>query len=141
MTAAPIKDNSAIQGYVGIVEDITDSKRAAAALAESQERLNIALTSARIACFDWDIVNDKRIWDENVHRLLGTDPQTFKGSTEEFLRIIHPEDRGTMEQALRQAIETGTLEIEYRAILPDGTVRHIASSGKVYCDDSVRPSA
>ena len=138
LIAAVIEDKAAVQGYVGIVEDITEQKRAEAALFESRERLSLALASARIASFDWDIVNDRRIWDENVHRLLGTDPRNFKGTTKEFFRVIHMEDRPLMQKALDSAIETGALEVEYRAVLPNGEIRHISSRGKVHYDSSGR---
>jgi PAS domain S-box-containing protein len=127
-------------GYVNLYpSDITDRKRAEEALFVSRERLSLALASSGIAVFDWDIVNNTRIWDRNVHRMLGTDPETFTGTAEEFFRIVHPDDRLTMEEALSCAVKKGALEVEYRAIWPDGRIRHIASKGKVHHDSSGRP--
>jgi len=127
-----------VGGLIIFCEDITKRKIAESALAENRERLDLALASAKIATFEWDIVNNRRKWDANVHRLLGTDPATFAGSAEEFFRIIHPDDRESMRQALAGAIEMGTLETEYRAVLPDGAIRHVASRGNVHRDASGR---
>ena len=112
-----------------------ESRRAEEKLAQSQERLHLALNSSGMATFDWDIVNNRRIWDDNVHGLLGTNPENFTGTAEEFFRVIHPEDRSSVQLALSRAIEiTGEYESEYRAVWPDGIIRHIAARGKIHCD-------
>jgi len=122
------------------VHDITERKRAEQALAESRERLDLALSSARMATFDWDIVKDKRTWSDALHRLLGTRPETFTGIAEEFFRVIHPEDRGAVQAALTKALEpNATYETEYRAVWPDASIRHIAARGMVHRDHAGRP--
>jgi PAS domain S-box-containing protein len=103
------------------------------------DRLELALASSRMATFDWDIVRNKRIWSGGVHSLLGTKPETFTGTAEEFFRILHPEDRGTVAAALDRGIETTDLyETEYRAIWPDGSIHHIAARGKFHRDNEGR---
>jgi PAS domain S-box-containing protein len=115
------------------IRDITERKRAEEALQQSRERLDLALVSSRMATFEWDIVKNKRIWSEGVHRLLGTKPETFTGEAEEFFQIIHPEDRNTVQAALARAIETtGVYETEYRAVWPDDSIRYIAARGYVH---------
>jgi PAS domain S-box-containing protein len=118
---------------------LEESRRTEEALAKSQERLALALTSSGMATFEWDIVKNKCIWDDHVHSLLGTDPVTFTGTGEEFFRVMRPEDRSFVQAALSRAIEiTGDYETEYRAVWPDGTIRHIAARGKVHCDSAGR---
>jgi PAS domain S-box-containing protein len=120
------------QCILGTVIDISERKRIEEALHESRARLDLALHSSRMATFDWDIVNNKRSWSDGVHELLGTNPETFTGEAEEFFEVVHPEDRGTVKAALARAVEiTGELETEYRAVRPDGSMRHIAARGKV----------
>ena len=109
-----------------------------AALRESRERLSLALASSGMATFDWDIVNDKRTWDDNVHRMLGTRPETFAGTADELFRVIHPDDRDTVQDALSKALDTGVYETEFRAVWPDGSIRRIATRGRVRYDDSGR---
>jgi PAS domain S-box-containing protein len=122
-----------------LFNDITEAKLAEAALRGSRERLDLALSSSRMATFDWDIVKNKRAWSDGVHSLLGTNLETFTGTVEEFFRIIHPEDRGFVQANLDRAVETiGVYETEYRAIWPDGTVHHISARGKVHSDDAGR---
>jgi Glu-tRNA(Gln) amidotransferase subunit E-like FAD-binding protein len=83
--------------------------------------------------FEWDIVNDKRIWDDSIHRLLMTNPLTFTGTAEEFYRVIHPDDRDAARIALAKAVNIdGVYDTEYRAVWPDGTIHHIAARGKIH---------
>jgi PAS domain S-box-containing protein len=132
-------ENGAIL-WDGVVSDITERKRVEEALRESRERLDLALVSARMATFDWDIVNNKRIWSEGVHSLLGTKPETFTGEADEFFRILPLEDRSVVQAALARAVQTnGVYETEYRAIWPDGSIHAIAARGKVHFDTSGRP--
>ena len=121
----------------GVQSDITVRKQAEVALRESLERLDLALTSSRMATFDWDIVKNTRTWSDSVHSLLGTKPETFTGAAEEFFQVIHPEDRGAVQAALARAVEiTGQYETEYRAVRPDGSIRHMAARGKIQRDNS-----
>ena len=109
------------------------------ALAESRERLSLALISGEMATFDWDIIKNKRTWDDYVHILFGTNPETFTGTAEEFFQVILPEDRSTVQKALSKAIElTGEYEAEYRVVWPDGTIRYIAARGKIHRDSAGR---
>jgi two-component system CheB/CheR fusion protein len=127
------------RGAVAILVDITEHKRIETELIENQERLQLALASSEMATFEWDIAQDKHTWSENVHHLLGTTPATFTGKTEEFLQVIHPEDRSTAQANIDRALATGVYENEYRAVWPDGAIHHIAARGKVHCDREGRP--
>jgi len=116
-----------------------ESRKIQEELTESQARLTLALNSSGMAIFEWDIVNNRRNWDDNVHRLLGTDPTTFTGAADDFFRVLPPEDRNIVQAALAEAIEnTGEYDTEYRAVWPDGTIRHIAARGKVHRDSTGR---
>ena len=51
---------------------------------------------------------------------------------EDFQARVHPEDRAMRDNAIKMAIATkGTYELEYRILLPDGTIRWI--SGRARC--------
>jgi len=103
------------------------------ALRKSEERLGIALRSAQMGTFDWDIVRNKRTWDDNVHAILGTDPKVFTGKEEDFFNIILPEDRNGVKAALAKSVEKDVpYETAYRVVWPDGSVHHIMARGQVY---------
>ncbi len=66
----------------GIATEITEIKRIHENLRESEERLNVALTSAHAGAWTWDIKNDIVIWDEYIYKLFGLKPSTFVGTME-----------------------------------------------------------
>jgi C4-dicarboxylate-specific signal transduction histidine kinase len=50
---------------------------------------------------------------------------------------VHPEDRALRDSAIRGAIEThGEYEIEYRVLLPDGTLRWIGARGRCATEEN-----
>ena len=107
--------------------------------ASSGQQLKLALASAGMGSFEWDIPRERRYFDAAFHRLMGLDPESFDGTREAFYAAIHPEDRDQVSASLHRALETGEYETECRAVWPDGSVHHIAARGRVYLDPQGRP--
>ena len=141
-SGAPIKDGDGnIMGAVLVFRDITGRKMDEAMLRESKTRLDLALRSADMGAWHWDIPADKRYFDDQVCRLLGIDPQTFTGNAAEFFDVVHPDDRENLHAALARTVsENAPYEPEYRAVLQDGTVHYIAARGRLVRDGAGRPA-
>ncbi|MEN6623675.1 MAG: PAS domain S-box protein, partial [Smithella sp.] len=105
-------------------------------LKESRERLSLALTSSKMGIFEWDIVENKRYWDHNVHMILGTSPDHFSGTAADFFKVVHSEDRIVAKDSFKKALDQqdDLYETDLRAVWPDGSVHYIATRGKVYYD-------
>jgi PAS domain S-box-containing protein len=122
-TASPrIGADGQFQGYIGSVLDISDRKRAEAALRESQQRY-MSLTEASpvgILCFDATgqcaYVNDR--WSE----MTGRPVEAARGSG--WLRAIHPDDRDQTLLRWNQWLQAGEPVLAYRGegriLRPDG---------------------
>ena len=50
-----------------------------------QDRLNLALSSAEMGTWDWDVPAASMWWDERMHALFGWLPALSKGDTTTFL--------------------------------------------------------
>ncbi|HEY5291917.1 MAG TPA: PAS domain S-box protein, partial [Burkholderiales bacterium] len=125
---------------VTVVRDITDRKLVQEALRENEARLNLALRSASMGVWHWDIVENKRYFDAQACRLVGIDPARFTGTEEEFLGAVHPDDRETLRAAMARTVGQDVLyEPEYRAVWPDGSVRYITARGRLVRDNKGRP--
>lgn len=100
---------------VGAIQDITDRRRAQAALEASEERLRLALQAGRMVAWERSLDSNFVMRSENSWSLLGLG----SSDTDEFRRRIHPEDRPKVE-GLLEGFETGQSEtIEVRYLTPD----------------------
>jgi PAS domain S-box-containing protein len=64
------------------------------------------------------------------YRIYGFDPENGPPAHEERLLRTHPEDRAKWQGAIDRAIaEKSNYEVEFRILLPDGSVRHIHTVG------------
>ncbi len=109
-------------------------------LRESEDRYEIAISAANIGVWDRDIVNNRLIWDKQMARIYGVQPEEFGGAHEAWKKCIHPEDRDRAEQDVKQA-ERGEkdFDTEFRIVRPDGEVRHIKAFGKALYDNAGKP--
>ena len=107
---------------------IDDERRSKEALRVSEERMSLAVESAQVALWEWDVANDK-VWIQD-EGLFGFDPRTPLDHTS-LEGHVHPDDRATRSAAIQHALATGgSYESEFRIILPDGSVRWIAARGR-----------
>jgi PAS domain S-box-containing protein len=121
--------------------DISTRKRMEEDLRASHDRLELALASAGMGVWDWDIPADQRHFDERTCQMLGLDPGRFSGSKDEFLAAVHPEDRERINAALARTTGQGAPYVsEYRALWPDGSVHSISARGRLVRDPEGRPA-
>jgi sigma-B regulation protein RsbU (phosphoserine phosphatase) len=103
-----------------------------------QERLSLALSSAEMGTWDWDVHTGVMWWDEGMHALFALTPGNFKGSYEEFLGLIHEEDRESIRADFTHAIAERTpVDTEFRVSWPSGGSLHVVRiRSRVYCDEN-----
>lgn len=115
--------------------DITERKQTEDHLRELSARLNLAVESAGIGIWDWDITQNSLVWDEKMYELYGIIPGRFTSVYEAWINSLHPEDRAAAETISQQA-RRGEKEYdtEFRVIYLDGTVRFIKAQAIVLRD-------
>ncbi|MEM9450785.1 MAG: PAS domain S-box protein [Cyanobacteria bacterium P01_E01_bin.6] len=130
---APLRDGEGtIVGMVGTFQDITDRKQSEDRLHQLSARLNLAVESAGIGIWDWDITNNHLVWDEQMYALYGIAPERFSNAYEAWLNGLHPNDRVAAETSSQQALEEeAEYDTEFRVIHPDGTIRFIKANAIV----------
>jgi PAS domain S-box-containing protein len=119
----------------GTLQCITDRKEAEFALRESQERLALAIDAAKLGFWDWDIRTQQVTWSPMVHRIFGLSDHEFSGRYEDYLGLVHPDDRPLIARRISQALE-GTKEysLEHRIVWSDGSVHWLECKGEVIRD-------
>lgn len=120
---------------IGLVTNAQAKKRADQVLRESQEGMTLAAEAAQFGVWVWSIASN-RVWGSERWRSLFRFVPGQDVSFEEVIQRIHPDDRETVEREVRRAVANRSdYAGEFRALLPDGSQRWIASRGRV-CPES-----
>jgi len=113
-------------------KEVEVRRHAEETLSEVTRRLQLATASAHLGIWDWDIGNNRLIWDDKMYELYAADAGTALYGIEQWERLLHPDDREMVAGALQAAIR-GEREysLEHRVLHPDGTLKHIKANGLV----------
>ncbi len=123
-------DNNNPVQQVGMIQDITERKYADQQLQESEERLNLSQEYGGIGSWEADLITNKQIWSRTVYTLLKF-PALFNPTWDDFLSIIHAEDRQNVIDATEAHFKQGKkYDVEYRVILTDGQIHWMRSAGQ-----------
>ncbi|MFN3512856.1 MAG: HWE histidine kinase domain-containing protein [Phenylobacterium sp.] len=107
-----------------------------------RERLELALQSARLGEYEWDLVRDVVRVSERMHRVTGLPEGEWPAEGGETLyRGVHPEDRDATREKIVSAMRTeGRFEAEYRRVREDdGRTVWMRSSGLLVRDAKGKP--
>lgn len=136
---ALLKLGQDVQKYRKLTAGLGD--RPQAVLQDSEARLRLALESANMSIWDWDIAADRVTWAGPTEQLFGLEEGQFKGTYEAFLGCVHPDDRAQVQQAVSQALaEKRGYQQEFRVVWPDGNLHWLATQSKLFCDEAGQPA-
>jgi PAS domain S-box-containing protein len=142
MTVSLAQNGPDLPAYVlMIAEDITMRKYGEEELQRSEAYLAAGQRLSHTGSWAWNLSTQKVFWSQETFRIFGFEPAGMETILmETFLERIHPEDRPTVEEELNSAsAQTESYGMDYRIVLPDGTIRDVHdvvypvgdSSGKV----------
>ena len=115
-------------------------KRADDLLQQSQARLELAQAVTHLGSWELDLATGTGFWSQEMYRLFQRDPTTHPPVFEEFLQVVHPEDRTVVQAALIQAGATGErVTVEHRDNAPPDAVRHFEVTVHTVKDVQGRP--
>jgi len=103
-----------------------------AELIEANIHLMEAQRLGNLGSWAWDIPANRIAWSEQLYEIYGVVPERFRGTLDEFIGFIHPDDRGQVMESIKAALKSGhSYSHEERIIRPDGGIRHLMSMGEV----------
>lgn len=112
--------------FIFIARDVTARKRTEDALTRATDRLSLATRAGGVGIWDFDVRNNRLIWDDMMHRLYGTPLEQFGGAYEAWQKGIHPDDRARTDAEIQAALRgEKEFDTEFRVLWPDGSVRYI----------------
>lgn len=125
-----------VQQLFATIQDVTERKAADEALRVSQAQLLEAQRIGRMGSWAYDLRSGELAWSDETFRIQGLDPQSVQPSFERFLSVIHPDDRDRVAAVYQRSLEQRTLyETRYRALLPDGRLKHLHVRGETQYDN------
>ena len=157
LTISPIRLGGRFE-FCAFLRDISDRFRAAEQIAQAQslatrnltedaaaarkraeqaeERLNLALKSACVGTWSWDVGDDLIHWDDYIPALFGRETGTLPRTFDGFLTMVHPDDHEQVTRAVRRTINgAAPFDTEYQVLWPDGSIHALGARGKVYRDE------
>ena len=126
--------------YIGVITDLSESKRLTSSLAESEHRLRLSQTYANIGTWDWNIKTGELFWSERIAPMFGGYDGSLETSYDNFINAIHIDDRANVIDAIDKAInQEEEYSIEHRVVWKNGNVRWLKEQGGVERDENGEP--
>jgi PAS domain S-box-containing protein len=125
------RDASGRIEFVGAVTDVTAAKEAERKLRRSEAYLAEAQRLSHTSSWAWDVRRGEFVYrSAEVYHLFGLDPKKDAVSQQPLGDRILAEDRRRVIEVTQQAIrEKSDLEVDFRIVLPDGSIKRIHSVG------------
>lgn len=108
-------------------------------LQQSEMRLRLSQIAGGVGTWEADLVNNIQKLSENCTALLGI-PTKSNPTWDDFLALVHPEDRQRIIDATQSHIEHGApYDVEYRVVTTIKQVQWMRSTGQVERDANGKP--
>lgn len=119
--------------FLAFTNDITELKHI-------QERMHSILNNITDAIWTVSYPDLKLdYYNDNFKKVYGRPAEDFMKNNQLWREITHPDDRHLNDEDLKNLLETGRTEQEFRIILPDGTIRWIYDRTHLIYDDKKNP--
>lgn len=126
-----------LTGVILVIVDIQLSAAFMATQAEiaertrAEQRLRLALLAARAGAWEWDAPSRTVRWSLENYPLLGLNPQTDTLTFRRWREQVYAEDRADLQAAIDRSVkEHAEFEVEFRVVLPDGSLRWLRGIGQ-----------
>ena len=115
-------DDGTLLFWIGINLDMEERKRAEFYLSEGQRLAHTGSWAFNAAGFDY--------WSPELFAIYGLDPHNNPPSTQEYLALVHPDDREFVAQEIQTMLaEHREFDFTKRIVRLDGSIRHVRCVG------------
>ena len=141
-TISPVLNSEGkLVGVSTIARDITKRKRAEDELKKKEHLLSESQRIGHIGSWHYELGNQQLTWTDEMYHVYGVSPDNFNLNLESFLNLIHPEDKQLMQVWLQEcSAGAKPRELEFRIVMPDGTVNFISVHGELIYDNENIPN-
>ncbi|MFN0085609.1 MAG: PAS domain S-box protein [Blastocatellia bacterium] len=118
------------------MQDVTERRQSEGLLRESEERLRLAMSAARMGAWEWNPATGRLICDEYVRTVIDLPAQDM----EAWLERVYPEDRAAVAAEARRLAAGGEIQnLQFRVVDETGKVRWVQTWGMGLGNASGRP--
>jgi len=111
-----------------------------AAFSRTQATLAHAQKLARLGSWEWTVRTDHIHFSDEACRLVDRSTDAMPRHLGGFVGLLHPDDRGNVERALCEALDSGRpLAIECRVLTTPDAERNFHLQAEVRCDEAGEP--
>ncbi len=133
-------EKGAFNFFEGVLENITERKKAEEQLLNMSNRLQLAIDATNIGIWDWDIVNNNTVWDGEMYKIYDVNPKDTVTIAEAWEAAIHPDDLERVNGELQLAIKgEKDYDTEFRVVWKDKTLHYVKGHALVQRDQSGNP--
>jgi PAS domain S-box-containing protein len=117
--------------FNGLLLDISEQRQAQEALRANEERLELALSAANIANWEFEPLAGRVYFSPRWFTMLGYEPDELPQAYETWAGLLHPDERTWVEAQIGQEIQAGgNFELTFRMKTRDGNWRWINAIGR-----------
>jgi PAS domain S-box-containing protein len=120
------------QAIGALQSEVEERREIEAKLQEQSVHLLEAQRLANLGSWTWDIATKKVTWSQQIYQIYGASRESFRGTFEDYLERVHPDDRERVRNTVMAAFESGNeFQLDERIVRPDGEIRYLHSTGEV----------
>lgn len=137
LTTSAVKDALGNTAYfISHIQDITERKRLDAERMRLTQILMQAVRAGRIEIWEWILQPGGSLWEGAKLYLYGVSSESLAVTeASQWLNAIHPEDRPRIDAQIAHAVAFAEpFEVEYRIVMPDGSINHKRAAGTTIDD-------
>jgi PAS domain S-box-containing protein len=112
--------------HVVVLRDVTRRRKAEEALRESEEQFQQMASNIQEIFWMLDAGNMKVLYVNPAYEAItGRTCESLHEDPKSYEEVIHPEDRVRVLSRLRESVQTGQFDEEFRITRPDGSIRWV----------------
>jgi len=126
-------EDRSVKYAVAVITDISDRVKAEEALKESEQELQRTLDATTDGIWTWNFKSNELTFSPRYYTMLGYEPDEFPANYENWMDLIHPDDRQKTLAVAEEYLKTksDSYENEFRLRTSAGDYRWILASARV----------
>ncbi|HVE46641.1 MAG TPA: PAS domain S-box protein [Acidimicrobiales bacterium] len=106
---------------------IIEQKQVESELRAVARQLNEAQELTHIGSWAQDLKTSRLLWSDELYRIMAMDPRAGAPTLGTLREMVHPKDKSIFDAAVETITHGGSIDLQYRVIVNDGSIRWVHS--------------